>query len=169
MTKQNQQQQQRPVVVIYGDLATMIINLSEKEFWKLVSARLNMPLSQSEMKESGITDEEREYWVEEYLIDELFLQLAGTKEIIRHNGKCVTVLKYYSQALRLRKWIPIAKPTPEFIVNISDLTVRIAAELKALDKEGSHVLKQTKKIILMLVYIRISFLPIIGNVSSKMK
>jgi len=53
---------------------------------------------------------------------------------------------------------------------MSDLTIRMITELKALDKEGSHVLKQTKKIIfLMLVYIRISFLPIIGNVSSKMK
>jgi hypothetical protein len=82
-------------------------------------------------------------WTEEYLIDELFLQLAGIKEAIKHNGKSITVHKYYHQAYRLKKWIPIAKPTPEFIVNLSDLTTKIISELKELDKEGSkYVLKQ---------------------------
>jgi hypothetical protein len=38
-----------------------------------------------------------------------------------HNAKNITVYKYYHQALALRKWIPIAKPAPEFVVNISDL------------------------------------------------
>jgi hypothetical protein len=88
-------------------------------------------------------------WTEEFLIDELFLQLVGTKMIVKHNdGKCITVHKYYNQAYRLRKWIPIAtkKPIPaetEFVINLSDLTTRIISELKALDKEGSqYVLKQ---------------------------
>ena len=50
----------------------------------------------------------------------------------------------YLQVFRLRRWIPIAKPAPKFIVNMSDLIpTRIIAELKALDKDGSqYVLKQ---------------------------
>jgi hypothetical protein len=82
-------------------------------------------------------------WTEECLIDEIFLQLARTKEIVKHNGKFITICKYYSQAFRLRRWIPIAKPAPEYIVNMSDLIpTRIIAELKALDKDGSqYVLK----------------------------
>jgi hypothetical protein len=90
-----------------------------------------------------VTSCKLEYWAEECLIDELFLQLAGTKEIVKHNGRRVNVYKYYNQAFRLLRWIPIAKPTPEFIVNMPDLTTRIIAELKALEKDGSqYVLKQ---------------------------
>ena len=79
-------------------------------------------------------------WTEEHLIDEIFLQLAGTKHAITHNGKYITIHKYYSQALALRKWIPIAKPIPEFVVNMSDLTSKIIADLKTLD-DSQTVLK----------------------------
>jgi hypothetical protein len=85
-----------------------------------------------------------DYWTEECLIDEISLQPAIIRQIIKHNRSCgVTVYKYYSQAFQLLKWIPIAKPTPDFIVNVFDLNTRIIAELKALDKKGSqYVLKQ---------------------------
>ena len=79
-------------------------------------------------------------WTEERLIDEISLQLAGTKQTITHNSKNITINKYQSQALRLRKWIPIAKPVPEFIVNMSDLTPKIIADLKTLD-DSQSVLK----------------------------
>jgi len=79
-------------------------------------------------------------WTEERLIDKLFLRLAETKQTITHNGKNITIHKYYSQALRLRKWIPIAKPLPEFVVNMSDLTAKIIADLKILD-DSQTVLK----------------------------
>jgi hypothetical protein len=58
-----------------------------------------------------------------------------------HDDKSITVYKYYQQALSLRKWIPIARPAPEFVVNISDLSARIVAELKILD-DSQIVLKQ---------------------------
>ena len=97
-------------------------------------SRLNKLLSENKVKELGIAEEydNREYWTVEHLVDELFLKIAGTKVIINHNGKSLTIRKYYNQALRLLNWIPIAKPTPEFLVNISDLTPRIVTELKAL-------------------------------------
>jgi hypothetical protein len=85
-----------------------------------------------------------EDWTEDCLIEEIFLQLAGAKETVKvDDKKCATIHKYYSQASRLRKWIPIAKPVPEFIVNMTDLTTRIISELKTLDRDGSqYVLKQ---------------------------
>jgi hypothetical protein len=76
------------------------------------------------------------------LIDELFLQLATTKSLVSHNGRCgITVRKYYNQALALCKWIPIARPAPKFVVDISDLSARIVAELKVLN-DPQIVLKQ---------------------------
>jgi hypothetical protein len=103
-----------------------------------------MPLSTNQIEEGKIPDaKDRQYWIEEYLIEEVFLRLAGTKILVKHDGKSVSVHKYYSQALRLQKWIPIAKPTPEFVINASDLTVRLVSELKALDEAGAqYVLKQ---------------------------
>src|SRR5919198_3409278 len=76
-----------------------------------------------------------DYWTYECLIDELFLQLAGRKEVVSHNGKNVTVYKYYHQAMILRRYIAVADPEnrPSFIVNLSDLTPRIISELKAID------------------------------------
>ncbi len=65
---------------------------------------------------------EHEWWTEERLIDELFLRLAT-----------IPAHKYYNQALTLHKWIPLSKPAPEFIVNMSDLTPRLVAELQHLD------------------------------------
>jgi hypothetical protein len=90
---------------------------------------------------------ECEYWTEDYLIEQLFLKLAGTKKtVVRRNevnGKyiIVTDYKYYNQALALRKWIPIARPVSPFVVNICDLSARIVAELKVLN-DAQTVLKQ---------------------------
>ena len=73
----------------------------------------------------------------------MFLQIAGTKETIKYNGKNLTIYKYYNQALRLFHWIPITKPTAEFVINVSDLTPRIVAELKSLEKAScDYVLRQ---------------------------
>ena len=125
------------------DLEEQIIRLPDEQFYKLVAKRLNIPLSPSQKLERGIDAAEREYWTEECLVEELFLRIVYTKEAIVHNGKKITVNKYRSQALRLQKWIPIAKPTPEFVINISDLTPRILAELKTLDKcSYNYVMKQ---------------------------
>jgi hypothetical protein len=64
-------------------------------------------------------------WTIECTVDELSLCLSGTKETITNDkGRSILVKKYYSQARQLMKWIPIAKPPPDFIINISDLTSR---------------------------------------------
>jgi hypothetical protein len=130
----------------HRDLINAVLRLPEKEFWEIVSIRLNLPvsLSQDQIKESGITEAELsklEFWTEECLSDELFLQLASTKQTIWHNGKSITVYKYYHQALVLRKWIPIARPAPAFAINMSDLSSRVIAELKTIE-HPKDVLKQ---------------------------
>ena len=55
----------------------------------------------------------------------------------------MTVRKYYSQARDLMKWIPIAKPSPPFIIYLSDLTPQIKNEFKQLAVSTlQYVLKQ---------------------------
>ncbi|MGA9845177.1 MAG: hypothetical protein WBQ25_22975 [Nitrososphaeraceae archaeon] len=117
-------------------IKNQILILPEQEFWKLVSIRLNVPLSETNRKELGTED--REYWSRNYLIQEIFLRIAVIREVVTHNNNQVKVYKYYNQALRLAKWIPITKPAIEFVINTSDLTVRILAELKALGPEQSQ-------------------------------
>jgi hypothetical protein len=119
------------------DLINAILELPEKDFWDLVRLRLNLPPQQNHID----ANEHIEYWTEEYLIDELFLQLASTKQTMYHNDKSITVYKYYHQALALQKWIPIADPARAFVVDISDLSARTIAELKVL-KDAQMVLKQ---------------------------
>ena len=113
-----------------------LLRLPEEEFWRLVSIRLNVPLSKANQKEFGA--ENREYWSWNYLVEEIFLQVAPIKTLVTHNGKQISIYKYYNQALRLKKWIPMAKPPVEFVINALDLSERILAELKTLDPEESQ-------------------------------
>jgi hypothetical protein len=139
--------------LINAILINAILELPEEQFWDLVDIRLNRPKELRIIRQLGQEDQVViidandkssivERWSEECLIDELFLQLATTKSVVSHNGRCrIIVHKYYNQALALRKYIPIAKPVPKFVVNISDLSTRVIAELKILD-DAQIVLKQ---------------------------
>ena len=122
-----------------------ILYLNETDFWNLINKRLGFPTSVNEIKRvRDISD--FEYWTIAHLTDELFLQLAKTKVIVNYNGKKVSIYKYYNQALRMWKWIPISKPKAKFVVKISDLTPRIYCELKNLDiSAAQYVLKESVK------------------------
>jgi hypothetical protein len=136
----------------------IINNLPENEFWDLVSLRLNTAISKNQIAEGILPDiTTRELWTEERLIEEIFLKLALTKQIIKHHhidegnndvtipNHCYgfTTYKYYNQARILRQWIPISKPAPKFVVDASDLTIRLIIELKALGEDGAqYVLKE---------------------------
>jgi hypothetical protein len=117
-------------------IINQMLRLPEGEFWGIVSNRLNVPLAKTDQKQFG--GENREYWSWNYLVEEIFLQVAPIKSLVTHNGKQISIYKYYNQALRLKKWIPIAKAPVEFVINISDVTVRILAELKVLGPEESQ-------------------------------
>jgi hypothetical protein len=139
--------------VIHTVLQNEILELSEKAFWHLVDIRLNTPKGISVKTNArgkeyaeiiDLNDKPTivERWTEQCLVEQLFLELVTTKLIVSHDGNCgITVHKYYNQALALRKWILFTRPAPEFIVNLSNLSTRVIAELKVL-QNTQDVLKQ---------------------------
>src|SRR5687768_14652289 len=100
-------------------IRNFILNLNDDDFWNLINVRLRLPTIQLEI-ERALNDNDIEYWTIEQLIDELFLLIAKKREIINYNDKNITIYKYYHQALRMWKWIPISKSKAKFIINISD-------------------------------------------------
>lgn len=88
------------------------------------------PTALHEKDEQG----EEEKWTIECIVDEVFLNLAGTTEIItiEENSRSIPVRKYYRQARELMKWIPIARPSPEFIINICDLTPKVRKGIESI-------------------------------------
>jgi hypothetical protein len=92
----------------------------------------NDSITEFEQNSEG-RNEQKEYWTTECLVDQLFLNLCSSRQtIINDNGRTFTVGKYYSQAHRLMKWIPIAKPAPEFVINISDLKPEVRKEIESI-------------------------------------
>ena len=79
---------------------------------------------------------DRNYWTTECAKDELFLNLARVEETITKKGedniKILRVKKYYRQARGLMRWIPIARPPPDFVINTSDLTPEVKQEIESL-------------------------------------
>ena len=90
----------------------------------------NRPLAA--LQEKG--EPEAEKWTIERIVDEVFLNLAGKTEIvtIARHYRSIPVKKYYRQARDLMKWIPIAKPSPDFIINICDLTPKVRKEIESI-------------------------------------
>ena len=84
----------------------------------------------------------KEAWSTERLVDELFLELDNVKEIDEKSG--LTKRKYEEQAKWLMHRIPVYRPAPAFIINLSDLSTRIKEELADLDDNTlDYVLKET--------------------------
>ena len=83
-------------------------------------------------------EKEEDKWTIERIVDELFLNLVGTIEIvtIEENNRSIPVRKYYRQARELMKWIPIARPSPDFVINICDLTPKVRKEIVSI--HGYH-------------------------------
>jgi hypothetical protein len=85
-------------------------------------------------KEITVKKVDHEIWSIECTIDELELDLSrATEKITPSDGqgtRSLTVRKYYQQAKDLAKWIPIARPVPEFVVNVKDLSPEVIRELE---------------------------------------
>jgi hypothetical protein len=132
------------------DLINAISELPENDFLDLVDIRLNRPKALRmrgeylEIIDANNKPSIVERWTENCLVEQTFLELATTKLIVSHDGSgtCgITVYKYYNEALRLRNWIVLSRPAPEFVVNLSDLSTRVIAELQVL-RDPQDVLKQ---------------------------
>jgi hypothetical protein len=84
---------------------------------------------------------DEEVWSTECTVDELQLDLCRAIEQImidrgfyvdgRKSVRILTVHKYYKRARELMKWLPIARPPPEFVINTSDLSPKLIEELEA--------------------------------------
>jgi hypothetical protein len=94
----------------------------------MISKSQNTP--PAALQERDVQEEDK--WTIERIVDELFLNLVNTTEIVTIEENCISipVRKYYRQARELMKWIPIARPPPEFIINICDLTPKVREEIQ---------------------------------------
>jgi hypothetical protein len=82
-------------------------------------------------------------WSISYTIDQLKQQLANLRYILRNSkGETAESRKYYDQAYSM-KIIGAFRPTPSFIIHLSDSTPKLIKEISDLDKETrDYVLRQ---------------------------
>ena len=73
-----------------------------------------------------------DFWTTERLVDELAFCLSSVASYIikEYTNQIHIIHKYSAQAEWMFHRINIWKPTPEFVINISDLTSRLKQELK---------------------------------------
>jgi hypothetical protein len=97
-----------------------------------------MYINDASNEDKGFADDNEE-WTTECLIDELFFSLVKIREYITNSkGRKIRVPKYYRRARDILKWIPISRPAPVFIINISDLPERILKELKQVKESDAR-------------------------------
>jgi hypothetical protein len=61
----------------------------------------------------------------------LLRNLASIEQtVINKNGSILTIRKYQSQCRKLGRWIPVASPTPEYLIYASDLNPEVRSGLK---------------------------------------
>ena len=73
-----------------------------------------------------------DFWTTECLIDELAFCLSSVASyVIKEDTNHIHIThKYSDQAEWMSHRINVWKPTPEFVINVSDLTTRLKKELK---------------------------------------
>jgi hypothetical protein len=126
--------------VLREGIKELFLELPEVQFLDLVRTRLKPANSEDSIQES--IEDDREYWLPSYLVDRLHGEMSRTKITITASGKQIHIRKYYNRARKIFKFISIAKSDLEFVINISDLSPRLIAELKILDKmNADYVLK----------------------------
>jgi hypothetical protein len=91
-------------------------------------ADVHIEPQKSEVKPLQLPDEE---WSYEKIIDELLRNLASVEQpAYNESGEIVTIRKYQSLCRRLGPYIPIAKPTPDYIIHLSDLKPEVKGALE---------------------------------------
>ena len=75
-----------------------------------------------------MSDEE---WSCEKTIDELQCNLAAVEQkVTNHGGQVIMIRKYQSLCRRLGRYIPVAEPTPEYPICLSDLKLEVRKALE---------------------------------------
>lgn len=81
-----------------------------------------------EVKPLQLPDEE---WRYEKIIDELLCNLASVKQTAAdERGQIIIIRKYQSLCRRIGHFIPIAQPTPEYLIHLSDLKPEVRGALE---------------------------------------
>ena len=88
-----------------------------------------------------------DFWTTGHIIDELAFRLSSVASYVikEDTNKILISHKYYDQAEWLSHRINVWKPTPEFVINVSDLTSRLKKELKEISSTPetlNHVVTQ---------------------------
>ncbi len=82
----------------------------------------------SEVKPLQLPDEE---WTHEKTIDELLCNLASVEQTAAdESGQIIIIRKYQSLCRRLGRYISVAKPTPEYLIHLSDLKPEVRRALE---------------------------------------
>ena len=75
-----------------------------------------------------ISDDE---WSREKTIDELLRNLASVEQTaVDESGQIIIIRKYQSLCRRLGRFIPVAEPTPEYLIHLSDLKARSQGSIR---------------------------------------
>lgn len=75
-----------------------------------------------------ISDDE---WSREKTIDELLRNLASVEQTaVDESGQIIIIRKYQSLCRRLGRFIPVAEPTPEYLIHLSDLKPEVRGALE---------------------------------------
>jgi hypothetical protein len=81
-----------------------------------------------DVKPVEISDDE---WSLEKCIDETQRNLASVEQTVTNqSGQILIIRKYQTQCRRLGHWIPIASPTPEYLIYVSDLKPQVKRALE---------------------------------------
>jgi hypothetical protein len=91
-------------------------------------ADVHIEPQKSKVKPLQLPDEE---WSHEKTIDELVRDLASVEHpASNESGQIVIIRKYQSLCRRLGPFVPIARPTPEYVIHLSDLKPEVKGALE---------------------------------------
>jgi hypothetical protein len=70
------------------------------------------------------------------LIDDIYVSLLCSKECVTDgSGRRIVINRYYLQAWKLQRLISVGRPTPYFVILLSDLSPKLKQALNDLDDE----------------------------------
>jgi hypothetical protein len=91
-------------------------------------ANVHTEPQKSKVKPLQLPNEE---WSYEKIIDELLRNLASVEQTVTNeNGQIIIIRKYQSLCRRLGRYIPVAHPTPEYVIHLSDLKPEVKGALE---------------------------------------
>lgn len=80
-------------------------------------------------------------WSHEKTIDELLRNLASVEQTaVDESGQIIIIRKYQSLCRRLGRFIPVAEPTPEYLIHLSDLKPEVRGALEKIHPELRRLL-----------------------------